>query len=214
MIRYVRVDLATGAGVGGAIEGADSIIHSATAATQAAEVDLGGLRRLIEAAPKAHMIYPGIVGCDLMPTPYYRVKTQTEQALASSNVPWTVVRATQFHQLIWHWYASASRNPFLFVPGATRYQVLDPLELARRLVDAVEEGPQGRVEDMGGPFAYEASDLARSCLSAIGSKRRIVRYNKPGLAGAALRAGANLTPNRAGGQSWNDFIERQIARTG
>ena len=97
------------------------------------------------------MIYPGIVGSDLIPTPYYRVKTKCEKALARSGVPWTVLRATQFHQLIWHWYATASRNPFLFVPTNTRYQVLDPLELARRLVDLVEGGPQGRVDDVGAP---------------------------------------------------------------
>jgi hypothetical protein len=100
----------------------------------------------------------------------------------------------------------------LFVPAQTRYQVIDPLEVARRLVDLAEAGPQGRVDDIGGQFAYEASDLARSCLTATDSKRRVVRYNKPGIAGAALRAGANLTPNRAGGQTWNDFVQRQVER--
>lgn len=175
-------------------------------------MDLGGLRRLVEAAPRAHVLYPGIVGCDLIPTPYYRMKTETEQALADSRGPWTVLRATQFHQLIWHWYATASRKPFLLVPGQTRYQVIDPLEVARRLVDLVETGPQGRADDIGGPIAYEAADLARSCLAVVGSKRRIVKYNKPGIVGAALRAGANLTPNRAAGQTWNDFIGRQMER--
>ena len=173
-------------------------------------MDLGGLRKLVESAPGSHLVYPGIVGCDLIPTPYYRAKTETERALAESGAPWTVLRATQFHQLIWHWYASPSRNPFLFVPAQTRYQVIDPLEVARRLADLVETGPQGRVDDIGGPFAYEASELARSCLAAIGSKRRVVKYNKPGIVGAALRAGANVTPNRAAGQSWNDFIRTQV----
>jgi uncharacterized protein YbjT (DUF2867 family) len=211
-IRYVRIDLITGEGVEKATEGVGAIIHSATAPTRVNEVDLGGLRRLVESEPRAHVVYPGIVGSDLIPTPYYRMKTETEQALVDSGAPWTILRATQFHQLIWHWYATESRNPFLFVPSQTRYQVIDPLEVARRLVDLVESGPQGRVDDIGGPIAYEAADLARSCLAAVHSNRRIFKYNKPGIVGAALRAGANLTPNRAGGQTWNEFIERQIER--
>lgn len=211
-IRYVRIDLATGAGLEDAVAGVTAIVHSASSSPRAREVDLDGLLRLVKAAPKAHVVYPGIVGCDLIPTPYYGIKTETEQALMDSGVPWTILRATQFHQLIWHWYATESRNPFLLAPKDTRYQVVDPLEVARRLVDLVESGPQGRVDDIGGPFAYEAADLARSCLAAVGSKRRIIKYNKPGIVGAALRAGANLTPNRAAGQTWNDFIERQMER--
>ena len=204
----------TGVGLEEASRGVDSIIHSATAPTRAREVDLGGLERLMATAPRAHVIYPGIVGSDLVPTPYYRLKSETEKALAESGVRWTVLRATQFHQLIWHWYAAPSRNPFLFVPSQTRYQVIDPFEVARRLADLVETGPQGRADDIGGPFAYEAAELARSCLAALGSVRRVVRYTKPGIAGAALRAGANVTPNRAAGQTWNDFVERQMERAG
>jgi uncharacterized protein YbjT (DUF2867 family) len=211
-IRYIRVDLATGAGVDDAVAGVATIVHAASSPPRAREVDLDGLLRLMKAAPQAHVVYPGIVGCDLIPTPYYGIKTETEQALIDSGAPWTILRATQFHQLIWHWYATESRNPFLLAPKDTRYQVVDPLEVARRLVDLVESGPQGRVDDIGGPFAYEAADLARSCLAAVGSKRRIIKYNKPGIVGAALRAGANLTPHRAAGQTWNDFIERQMER--
>jgi uncharacterized protein YbjT (DUF2867 family) len=209
-IRYVRVDLTTGAGLDDAVGGVSTIVHSASSPPRAREVDRDGLLRLVKAAPQAHVIYPGIVGCDLIPTPYYRIKTETEQALIESGAPWTILRATQFHQLIWHWYATESRNPFLLVPRDTRYQVVDPLEVARRLVDLVESGPQGRVDDIGGPTAYEAADLARSSLAAVGSKRRIIKYNKPGIIGAALRAGANLTPHRAAGQTWNEFVQRQM----
>ena len=209
-IRYVRIDLASGEGVADAVGGVTTIIHSASSTPRAREVDLDGMKRLVEAAPNAHLVYPGIVGSDLIPTPYYGIKTETEKALVASGAPWTILRATQFHQLIWHWYATETRNPFLPVPRDTRYQVVDPLEVARRLVDVAESGPQGRVDDIGGPIAYEAADLARSCLAAVGSRRRIIRYNKPGIIGAALRAGANLTPHRASGQTWNDFIERQM----
>ncbi len=147
-----------------------------------------------------------------MPTPYYRAKVACEALLVSTGRPWSILRATQFHQLIWGWYSAPTRKPLLLVPAGTRYQVLDPQEMARRLVDAIEAGPQGRLEDLGGAFAYEAVDLARSVMAAMGSKRRVVAYNRPGLVGAAFRAGANLTPHRGEGETWNEFVARQIAR--
>jgi uncharacterized protein YbjT (DUF2867 family) len=212
-IRFSQFDLSTGSGLGQALVGVEAVIHSATSPSRAGEVDVGGIRRLSAAArPGVHLVFPGIVGSDLIPTRYYKMKTASEQALVSSGQPWTILRATQFHQLIWFWYARRSRNPFLFVPSQTRYQVIDPLEVARRLVDAVEAGPQGRMDDIGGPTAYDAADLARSCLSAIHSRRKVIAYTRWGLPAASLRAGANLSANRAGGETWNEFVARQIDR--
>jgi uncharacterized protein YbjT (DUF2867 family) len=211
-IRFSQFDLSTGSGLDQALAGVEAVIHSATNPSRAQEVDVNGMRRLAVAArPGVHLVLPGIVGSDLIATPYYKMKIASEQALVSSGQPWTILRATQFHQLIWSWYARRSRNPLLLVPSQTRYQVIDPLEVARRLVDAVEAGPQGRIDDVGGPTAYEAADLARSCLAAIDSRRKVIVRTRWGLAAAALRAGANLTANRAGGETWNEFVARQLA---
>jgi uncharacterized protein YbjT (DUF2867 family) len=212
-IRYVSVDLTTGQGLDGAVGGVEAIVHSATDPRRPDLVDVGGLRLLDQMAPSGvHLVLPSIVGCDLIPTPYYKAKTTCEQAVTAATRPWAILRATQFHQLIWGWYSRPSRNPFLFVPAATRYQVLDPMEMARGLADAVDGRLQGRLDDLGGAFAYEATELARSVVTASGSRRRVIGYNRPGLVGAALRAGANLTPNRGLGETWNEFVARQMAR--
>lgn len=206
-----ELNLTTGEGVAAATAEVDAVIHSATDPVNPEPVDLNGIRLIAEAAsPDTHLIYPSIVGCDLIPMPYYEVKIRCEGAVAATGLPWSILRATQFHQLIWHWYARESRNPFLFVPAGIRYQVLDPSEAARLLVEAIESGPQGRMPDIGGPTAYEGADLAKSCLSAIDSRRKLITYNRWGLAAAARRAGANLTPNRGGGETWNEFVARQI----
>jgi uncharacterized protein YbjT (DUF2867 family) len=212
-LTYVTVDLSRGEDLEAALAGVETVVHSATDPRRPQAVDLEGLRQIERAAaPGVHLIYPGIVGCDLIPAPYYRVKTQCEDYLLESGRACTILRATQFHQLIWSWYSRPSRNPFLLVPAATRYQVLDPLEMARQLAAAVEAGPQGRAPDLGGPTAYEAKDLARSVLAALDSRRRVLSYNRPGLVGASLRAGANLTSQRGGGETWNQFLARQMAR--
>jgi len=157
-----------------------------------------------------HVVYPSIVGCDLMPDAYYEAKAKCEQLL--SPAPHTIIRATQYHQLIWGRYTTPRRWPWLVVPAATRYQVLDPTVHARALVGAAVGGPIGRGPDIGGPVAYEAAALARSCQRAAGLRRLVLPFNRRGLLGASLRAGANLSPRRdQSGETWNQFLGRRIA---
>lgn len=157
-----------------------------------------------------HVVYPSIVGCDVMPNPYYEAKAACEKML--TGIAHSIIRATQFHQLIWGWYTAPGRWPWLVVPAATRYQVLDPTVLAAALVEAATGNPIGRGADLGGPIAYLAADLGRSCQRAVSRRRIVVPFNRRGLFGASLRAGANLTPNRDdSGETWNQFIERRMA---
>ncbi|MFO7549720.1 MAG: hypothetical protein R6X29_12745 [Acidimicrobiia bacterium] len=158
-----------------------------------------------------HIVYASKVGCDVIPRRDHEAALAGEQAVERSGLGWTILRATEFHQQVWEMVVAKSRRPLVVVPADTRFQVLDPGVVAERLVAAVGAGPQGRLPEVGGSFAYEARDLARSVLAAIGSRRRVVAVNYPGIVGAALRAGANTTPNRATeGESWNDFVRRRI----
>jgi len=185
-----------------------AVIVCATDGRRSGDVDL--VQSEFFARTGLHVVYPSIVGCDLMPSAYYQAKTKCEQLLSAA--PHTIIRATQYHQLIWGWYTTPRRWPLLVVPAATRYQVLDPTVHARALVEAAVGEPIGRGPDIGGPIAYEAAALARSCKSAAGLRRLVVPLNQRGLLGASLRAGANLSPNRdQSGETWNQFLERRIA---
>ncbi len=187
-----------------------SVVLCATDPKRPLEVDLGQIHFLSERS-NAHLVYPSIVGCDLMPWPYYEAKAACEEALLAGGNRWAIVRSTQFHQLIWGWYAAPRANwPWLMISASTRYQVLDPTVMAEVLAAAAVEAQTGRLPDIGGPFAYEAVELARSVQKALKRKRMVITYNKPGLFGAALRAGANLTPNRSGGETWNEFLARRM----
>ncbi|MFN2486653.1 MAG: hypothetical protein ABR609_08630 [Acidimicrobiia bacterium] len=191
------------------LTGVRAVVICATDGRRPRDVDLTQVSYF--ARTGLHVIYPSIVGCDLMPSSYYEAKVECEQLLANSLH--SIIRATQYHQLLWGWYTARRRRPWLVVPSRTRYQVLDPAVHARALVQAAAGEPLGRGPDVGGPVAYEAVDLARSCQRAAGLKRLVVPINRRGLFGAALRAGANLTPNRdQSGETWNQFIGRQIGR--
>lgn len=215
----VVADLDSGEGVPDAVDGVDAIVHCATDPRSHRRVDRDGTRVLVETARRSnvrHIVYPGIVGADVVPLRYYRSKRAAEDAVATSGIGWTVLRSTQFHEFIWWLLSKSARMPVALVPAGTRAQPIDPAAVATRLADALEQGPSGRLPDIGGPHAYEVTQLAQSYLTAMGIDRRVVPLNLPGIVGASLRAGANLTPNRADeGRTWNDFVaERMEAQSG
>lgn len=211
---WVQADVATGTGLAEAIDGIDAIIHSATNPSRHEETDLRGTRRLAQVARTVGnppIVFPGIVGCDVIPLGYYRSKTAAEVALEASGSPFTIQRFTQFHDLLWERLSRLVRWPIAPVPNDTRFQVLDASVAARCLVAAAERPAEGRLPDLGGPTIYDVSELARSVAAALDRKSRIVRVNRPGLVGAAFRAGANLTENRdETGPTWNDYVAARM----
>jgi uncharacterized protein YbjT (DUF2867 family) len=172
-------------------------------------------RRLLAEALAAgvpHLLSAGLVGADLVPADPYAADLGREQQVMASGRGWSVLRTTHLHDEVWDWLGRRCRRPVVVVAAGTRLQPLDPAVVARMLADAVETGPAGRLPDVGGPFAYEVADLARSHLAATGKRRLVAPLNRPGIAGAALRAGAALCPHRdRTGTTWNDFVRRKMA---
>ena len=77
-------------------------------------VDVDGTRRLVQAARRAgdpHLVYVSIVGVDRIPLAYYRAKVDAERDVALSGLPWTTLRATQFHEFTADLLARLTRLP-------------------------------------------------------------------------------------------------------
>lgn len=204
--------------VADAVEGVDAVIHCASDPRRHRVVDVEGTERLVDTATRAgspHIVYPGIVGSDIVPLKYYGSKMACEQLIADSPLPYSIVRTTQFPHLVWGILDRLSRYPVVLLPRDTRVQPIHPGDVAARLVDLVESGPGGSVPPVGGPTAYSARDLAGSHRAVTGHGKRMIEVNVPGIIGAAFRAGANLTPNRLeDGRTWNDFVAVQLDRIG
>lgn len=215
-VEIMEGDIASDKDVALAVKGVDAVIHCATSLSRHRHVDLRGTQRLISAIQsegRVHLIYPSMVGAELIPRSYLSTKVAVEKLIEASRLPWSIFRFTDVNERVWSRMQQAARWPTMVVPARTRIQVLDAKVAALRLVDLVRIGPSGRVPDLGGPFAYKTKDLARSYLAASGRRRLVIPFNSFGLAGAALRAGANLTRNRAHGtRDWNDFVARFASR--
>ena len=142
---------------------------------------------------------------------YFGAKLRAEQMVADSGLPWTTLRATQFHELTLKTVTQMAKLPVIPVPSGFRFQPVDADEVAARLVGLALGTPAGLVPDVGGPRAYAMADLVRGYLRASGKRRPILAFRIPGKAARALREGANLTPDRAvGSRTWEDFLAAHV----
>ncbi|MET7621334.1 SDR family oxidoreductase [Streptomyces sp. NPDC005408] len=213
------VDLRDGTGLDAAIDGVDAIVHCATAPRGGDDKAAAHLLAAARRAAVPHLVYISIVGVDRVPLGYYRVKHKVERMIEEagaksprdSGLGWTVLRTTQFHDLVFRLVAGAARLPVLPLPSGVSTQPIDTAEVAYRLAELAVGAPAGRVEDMGGPEVRPLADLARAYLSATGKRRPIVPVRLAGKAYAGFRAGAHLTPERAVGKvTFEQFLTRRL----
>jgi uncharacterized protein YbjT (DUF2867 family) len=215
----MKGDLRTGEGLVPAVKGVDTIIHSASSPFRKAhQVDVEGTGRLLEAAAEAgvsHLAYISIVGIDRAASyPYYRIKLETERVVESSPIPYTILRATQFYDLVLMALRFLDRLPVMVVPRGFLGQPIDAGEVAERLVDLALSGPAGRVPDIGGPEVRTLAHAARSFLQAKGSRRRIFEIPVPGKTARAFREGALVCRDQAYGKiRWEDFLCSVIGKS-
>ncbi|GAA1800828.1 SDR family oxidoreductase [Agromyces neolithicus] len=199
-------DLRTGVGIRQAVDGIDTVLHLAT---RNGRGDVALTRTLLEACRSAgvrHVIYMSIVGVDRISLGYYREKLAIEQLLASSGVPHTILRATQFHDLVARLFSMQRHLPVVFAPSFS-FQPIATEDVATRLAELAVAEAAGRVPDIGGPEQLPAVDLARQWERAASVQRRIVPVSLPGRVFAGYSAGYNLVPGPASAsQTFADFL--------
>lgn len=194
-----HVDLATGEGLVEALEGVEAVVDAVNDSRHPDEVLVAGTRRLAAAEVDAgvgHHVAISIVGCDRLPVGYYRAKVAQEQAVAGSDVPWTLLRATQFHSLL-AWALGAAERLRLRPTGRARLQPIDAPVVARRLAGAVHRGPSGRLPDIAGPEIATLTELSRAWRDNRGRATIPIRLPMVGRVGHALRDGALCDPAAA-----------------
>lgn len=194
-----------------AVAGVDAIVHCATTPGGG---DERAAAHLIEAARKAgvgHLVYISIVGVDRVPFGYYKSKLAVEKLVEKSGLGWTVLRATQFHDLLVQVFRALSKVPVMVLPAGVSDQPVEVAEVADRLAELATEAPAGRVEDMAGPEVRPLASLARAYLKAVGRRRAVVHVPLWGAAYRAFRAGGHLAPEHAVGKG--TFEEYLAARS-
>jgi uncharacterized protein YbjT (DUF2867 family) len=204
-----RGDLSTGIGVAAALRGVDSVIHAASDSRRFGRRDVVHTRTLLDMMPPEtrHLLYISIVGIDSIPFGYYRQKLRCEGLITDSDVPSTILRATQFHELAASVLRVVQRMPLAPIPSGFLLQPVAAREVADRLVDLLDGSPTGRADDFGGPEVLPLSHMAEAWRIRWGRPRRFVSVPLPGRAASAFREGLNTSPlHSEGHQTWHDYL--------
>jgi uncharacterized protein YbjT (DUF2867 family) len=166
--RDFPVDLRDGSGLAAALDGVDVVVD---AANGDAKLLVEGTRRLLRAAVEAgvgHHVGVSIVGVDRVGGRYYKAKLRQEEEIRAGGVPWTIVRATQFHTLVARAFASTARVGV--VPSAAaRLQPVDPREVGRVLAQTALAEPSLAITQFAGPEVLTVRELARRWRDRTGS---------------------------------------------
>lgn len=208
----VQGDLKTGANLDKALAGMDAIVHAATEARHSfrSRGDIAGTRNLINAAREAnikHIVYISIVGIDGVPYPYYRTKVAVEQIVKQGEIPWSILRATQFHDLMETLLHGLSRVPGVTaIPFAWKYQPVDAREVAARLVEVVLGEPRGVLEDFGGPEVRDFKSIAEAWLTARKEDRRLINLPIPFKFSKQFANGVLTTEHKIGKLDFGGYL--------
>ena len=211
-VEHVTGDLVKGRGVEAAVRGQQVILHLAGGP----KGDDVAARNLVQAAAAAgaeKIVFISVTGADAVPVKWLHTKYAAEQAIVDSGIPFTIVRAAQFHHLTYAAVGMMAKLPVVPVPGGLRFQPIDTGDVAERLVELALAAPAGRVRDLVGPQTLGVRELVDSVLRARGTRRLRMPVRIPGKAGVAYRAGANLSEQNVdrGTVTWESFLARETA---
>jgi len=203
----VQGDLVSGAGLIKALSGMDAIIHAASATTQPTRLratDVVGTRRLLAMGREErvrHVVFISVVGIEGVAYPHYRAKLAAEAVVEENIIPWSILRATQFHSLMETFLGVFSKPPMVaMVPFAWQFQPVHPAEVAAKLVEAVKQEPAGRLPDFGGPEVRDFKGIAESWLKARKLSKRLINLPLPLKFSRQVAEGRLLCPDHKDGK--------------
>jgi uncharacterized protein YbjT (DUF2867 family) len=227
-VEWVRGDLATGEGIADAVVGTQTLIHAATLSpaarrgffvpkdlwTSPSEVDREGTSRLLDLAAAAgvgHILYVSIVGIDRPRVPYLRRKLEAEYLVRQGPIPWSIARATQFHWLLDRMFGKMARLPLVPLPDL-QVEPVDTTDFADYLVESVGQGPDGRLDDFGGPEVLTFSEAFDQWRHIRDGSVRTMRVPLPAAATNAAAAMSLSDPSsRHGTITWAEWLRTHTA---
>lgn len=218
LARSTGVDLVAGTGVDEALEGVQVVVDVTSHVSQKAEESrafFGAVtRNLLAAESRAgigHHVALSIVGIDEAPHGYYAGKVLQEELLARSTVPWTVLRATQFHEFAAQMLGD---GPVAVIPSMLS-QPVAAQDVADELVRLVTAPAAGMAPELAGPQQERIPDMARRLASARDRRPLVIVLPLPGSTGRGMRTGALLPtgPGPRGTQTFEEWLQDQTVRS-
>ncbi|WP_328663359.1 SDR family oxidoreductase [Streptomyces sp. NBC_00328] len=143
-IEHYAVDLNNSDRLQDTIRGVDTILHLAGGPKGDDKITQNLVRAAKKAGGVQHIVHISVIGTYTMPLGWFRVQLEAEKAITESGIPWTMLRAAQFHDIVWSMAEKMSKMPVVPVPGL-QFQPVDSREVAARLVELTLGRPAGLV---------------------------------------------------------------------
>ncbi|HEX8080326.1 MAG TPA: NAD(P)H-binding protein [Jatrophihabitans sp.] len=210
--RSKGIDLTTGTGLDQALEGVDDVIDVTNIVTQnrrrATAFFETSTRHLLDAEKRhgvKHHVLLSIVGIDRVGLGYYQAKLAQEDLVRQGPVPWTILRATQFHEFAAQMLGG---GPVAVVPSMLS-QPVAAQDVANELVRLATAPPVGMAAELAGPREERVPDMARRLASARGHQPLVITLPLPGATGRVMRTGALLPTNTGprGTQTFDQWLQ-------
>lgn len=210
-VEWMWGDLVSGNGLAEAVRDVDVIAHLATGGRKGrGAVDVAGTRKLVAAARQAgypHLLYTSCVGADSVASGHLRHKLEAERLVSESELGWTILRSTHFHQALDRRLSDFESLPVLAVDRSIPWQPVHTGEVAARLNELIAAGPAMDEIEYGGPQVLNTEELVRTWLEARGLHRPCLPVRFPGSLYAAQRSGELLTDAEPKGRiTWHDHL--------
>src|SRR5918994_7677754 len=170
-IEFMTGDLTTGEGIAPAVDGVETIVHLAGSAKGDEDKTKNLLRAASSQRRLPHLVYISVVGAERIPIDsrvdramfgYFASKRAAEKVVEDSELPWTTLRATQFHEGMLAVARQMVKLPVIPLPAGFCFQPVEADGVAARLLRPTPPEPPGPGPDMGGPPVYGAAELLRS----------------------------------------------------
>ena len=174
-------DLTVGEGLVDSLRGVTSVIDvsNIAAATREESIDRFGraARNLLDAGQRVgvrHHVLLSILGVDRVDgNAHYAGKREQERVVTSGSIPWTIVRAAQFHDFAEMVAGWTERDGVATIPPLL-VQPIAPRDVAQLLVELALAAPERRCIDVAGPETQDLVDMARRTYAARGRSVKLV----------------------------------------
>lgn len=189
------VDTVAGTGLAEAFAGADVVVdvtNSPTWEDEAVREFFTTSTRHQLAAERAagvrHHVALSIVGAERLPgSGYLRAKVAQEELVVASGAPYSIVRATQFHEFVDGIAELSTRDGRVHV-APIGFQPVAAADVARRVAEVAVGTPVEGITEIAGPDRFRLDELVRDVLARRGDPREVVTDPSAGYFGGAAVA--------------------------
>ena len=200
LTRAQGVDVLTGQGLDVALDGVTAVIDvlnlqapDVEATRRAFATATSNVLAAEQRARVRHHVLLSIVGLERIEgNAHYAGKRAQEQIVSTGPIPFTIQRATQFHEFAGQVVAWTRKGAVAMVPPLL-VQPVAASDVGGVLAGIAAGDPRGRATDLAGPEPQDLVDMARRTLDARGESIQLIPSWRTGILGVEA-AGEALLP--------------------